>query len=115
MVYFDKATPAITCNESVSYTTLPNGSALARAEYILENHQSSTLVVESITAHDILEWFTNDPLNGNPREVTMHWGNHTIPYAVEGYDQLYPEVIAIAPMSTVNYTVTAVGTGIFTD
>ena len=113
LVYFERASPAITCDESVTYHTLANGSALVRSEYVLDNRGQSTAIVGLLQVHDSVEWLNNDPFYTNPRQATLYWNNENITYSTPGFDQIYPQVVTLPPGTSGNYTLVAVGPGIY--
>jgi len=113
ILYFERASPAITCDESVSYLPLANGSALVRSEYILDNRGESTAIVGLLQVRDSVEWLNSDPFYSNPRQATLYWNNENITYSTPGFDQIYPQVVTLPPGTTGNYTLVAVGPGIY--
>lgn len=113
LLYFQRASAPVTCEESITYHPLGNGSASVTSQYILDNHGQSTDIIGLIQVRDSVEWLNNDPLFANPRQATLYWNNESITYSTPNYQEIYPAVVVLQPAATVNYTIVATGPGVY--
>jgi len=114
LIYWKLSTAfQVTCFANLSYSKLPNGTAMVTERFTLTNNGNSTALLKVIHAHDVTFLLNNDPLFANPRTVTFFWGNNSEPFSSQGVDEIAPFVGAIPPGNETTFTVVATGPGIY--
>ena len=113
LIYFQRASAPVTCEESITYRPFGNGSASVTSQYILDNHGQSTDIIGLIQVRDSVEWLNTDPLFTSPRQAILYWDNENVTYSTPNDEEIFPQVVVLQPAAAVNYTIVAAGPGVY--